>query len=107
METRVHRVLDGEDLAKVTDAYHSWRTQGGRQDDVAGFCKSATREEIAAHDFVLTPGRYVGAEDVEEDAEGFAEKMERLTAELSAQMATGATLDAQIRESLGGLGYGV
>jgi type I restriction enzyme M protein len=56
---------------------------------------------------VLTPGRYVGAEDVEEDAEGFVEKMDRLTVELSAQMAEGARLDEAIRKAIGGLGYGV
>jgi len=107
METRVHRVLDPEDIAKVADTYHGWRNKGGAYEDVAGFCKSATLEEIKAHDFVLTPGRYVGAEEVEGDGEPFEEKMERLTAELSAQMAEAAELDEQIRTALGGLGYGV
>ena len=64
-------------------------------------------EEIKAHDFVLTPGRYVGAEEVEDDGEPFEDKMERLTTELSAQMAEAAELDGQIRTALGGLGYGV
>ena len=107
METRVHRVLDAEDIAKVADTYHGWRSKGGSYEDAAGFCKSATLDEIKAHDFVLTPGRYVGAEDVEDDGEPFDEKMHRLTAELSAQMAQGAELDEQIRTALEGLGYGV
>ena len=107
METRVHRVLDPEDVAKVADAYHGWRNKGGTFEDVAGFCKTASLEEIKGHDFVLTPGRYVGAEEVEDDGEAFAEKMDRLTAELSGQMAEGAKLDEQIRKALGGLGYGV
>ena len=107
METRVHRVLDAEDVAKVADTYHAWRSRRGTYADVAGFCKSATLQEIEGHGFVLTPGRYVGAEEVEDDGEAFVEKMERLTAELSAQMAQGAKLEEQIKKGLGGLGYAV
>jgi len=107
METRVHRVFDPDHVANVAETYHAWRNKGGTYEDVAGFCKSATLDEIKAHDFVLTPGRYVGAEEVEDDGEPFEEKMQRLTAELSAQMAEAAELDEQIRTALGGLGYGV
>ena len=106
METRVRRVFDPEDIAKVADTYHGWRTAGGSYEDVAGFCKSATREEIATHDCVLTPGRYVGAEEVEDDGEPFEERMARLTAQLSEQMKEGEELDDQIRTVLGGLGFG-
>jgi type I restriction enzyme M protein len=73
---------------------------------VAGFCKSATTEEIAAHQFVLTPGRYVGAEEVEDDGEPFEEKMKRLVATLEEQFAEGARLEQEIRKNLRGLGYG-
>ncbi|MCA9525258.1 MAG: N-6 DNA methylase, partial [Myxococcales bacterium] len=107
METRVHRVLDPKDIARVADAYHAWRDQGGAYEDVAGFCKSATLEDIKAHDFVLTPGRYVGAEEVEDDGEPFEEKMERLTTELAAQMAEAVELDEQIRNGLAALGHGL
>jgi len=107
METRVHRVLDAEDIAKVADTYHAWRNRAGEYEDVAGFCKSATLAEVKAHDFVLTPGRYVGAEEVEDDGEPFEDKMMRLTGELSAQMAVAVELDEKIRSALGGLGYGV
>jgi len=79
----------------------------GAYEDVPGFCRSVKIEEIQEHDYVLTPGRYVGAEAVEDDDEVFAEKMERLTAQLAEQMAKGAELDAVIREKLGALGYGV
>lgn len=105
---RVHRELTDEDLAKITGTYHAWRGQkgAGKYEDVAGFCKSATLAEIASHDFVLTPGRYVGAEEVEEDGEPFDAKMKRLTAQLEAQLAEGAKLDAEIRKNLRGLGYG-
>ena len=108
METRVHRVFDDADIAKIADTYHAWRNPPGSGDayeDVAGFCKSATTEEIKGHDFVLTPGRYVGAEEVEDDGEPFAEKMDRLTTLLGEQMAEGKRLEGQIREALGGLGY--
>ncbi len=74
--------------------------------DVPGFCKSATTAEIAAHGFVLTPGRYVGAEAVEDDGEPFEEKMPRLVAELNAQFAESARLEEAIKANLAGLGYG-
>ena len=73
--------------------------------DVAGFCRSVTLAEIAEHGHVLTPGRYVGAEAVEDDDEAFADKMQNLTALLGEQMAKGAELDRLIRQKLGGLGY--
>lgn len=73
--------------------------------DIAGFCRSVTLAEIAEHGHVLTPGRYVGAEEVEDDDEAFAEKMQRLTKQLGQQMQKGAELDQLIRQKLGGLGY--
>ena len=107
MESRVHRILDPEDIAKVADAFHGWRNKSGTYEDVAGFCMSATLDDIKPHDFVLTPGRYVGAEVLEDDGEPFGEKMDRLTGDLSVQMAEAAELDEQIRTSLRGLGYAV
>ena len=105
METRVHRVLDAEDIERIAGTYHDWRNAGGSYEDVPGFCKAATVEEIAAHDFVLTPGRYVGAEEVEEDGEPFEEKMERLVAALRDQQAEGRRLEELIGQALGGLGW--
>jgi type I restriction enzyme M protein len=103
---RVHRELSDEDLAKIAGTYHRWRGDGpGKYEDVAGFCKSATTEEIASHGFVLTPGRYVGAEEVEEDGEPFEEKMARLVTKLEEQFAEGARLEKVIRKNLRGLGY--
>ena len=82
---------------------------GGREGvayaDIPGFCRSVTLDEIAQHGHVLTPGRYVGAEAVEEDDEAFADKMQALTEKLGEQMAKGAELDQLIRQKLGGLGY--
>ena len=87
------------------------KADGGASDsstyqDIPGFCKSATTIEIAAHGHVLTPGRYVGAEEVEDDGEPFEEKMPRLVAEMHAQFAESAKLEQAIKANLTGLGYG-
>jgi type I restriction enzyme M protein len=105
---RVHRELTDADLDKITSTYHAWRGDkgAGQYQDVAGFCKSATTAEIAAHGHVLTPGRYVGAEEVEDDGDPFEEKMPRLVAELHAQFAESAKLEQAIKANLRGLGYG-
>ena len=113
---RVHRELTDDDINKITRTYHAWRGDSVpisnskskilKYEDVAGFCKSATTNEIAAHGHVLTPGRFVGAEEVEDDGESFEEKMPRLVAELNAQFAESAKLEAAIKANLKGLGYG-
>ncbi len=107
MIDRVHRELTETDVERIADTYHRWRGDGaGKYEDVPGFCKSATTQEIEAHHFVLTPGRYVGAEEVVDDDEPFAEKMTRLVAQLDEQFAEGAKLEKAIRKNLRGLGYG-
>jgi type I restriction enzyme M protein len=105
---RVHRELLEADLEKISGTYHRWRGANGADDyeDVQGFCKSATSAEIATHGHVLTPGRYVGAEEVQDDGEPFEEKMPRLVAELEAQFAESAKLEQSIKANLRGLGYG-
>jgi type I restriction enzyme M protein len=112
---RVHRELTDEDIAKIVTTYHAWRgdlsirnpqSEIRNYEDVAGFAKSATTDDIAAHGHVLTPGRYVGAEEVEDDGEPFEEKMARLVAELNEQFTESAKLEAAIKANLGGLGYG-
>jgi type I restriction enzyme M protein len=106
---RTHRELSIEDIAKIANTYHAWRRDpdvDAEYEDVAGFCKSATIEVMREHGHVLTPGRYVGAAEVEGDVEPFDEKMERLTAELGKQMAEGQGLDAEIRANLERIGYG-
>ncbi|HCH6235468.1 class I SAM-dependent DNA methyltransferase [Vibrio parahaemolyticus] len=109
MKDRVLRDFTRDDIQKVADLYHAWKTgeevNGVAYEDQAGFCKSATLEEIKKHDFVLTPGRYVGAADEEDDGVPFAEKMATLTAKLSEQFAESATLEAEIKKNLAGLGY--
>ncbi len=109
MKDRVLRDFTRDDIQKVADLYHAWKTgeevNGIAYQDQAGFCKSATLEEITKHDFVLTPGRYVGAEEELDDGIPFAEKMVTLTAKLSAQFAESAKLEAEIKKNLVELGY--
>ncbi len=105
---RVHRDLTDEEIALIAGTYHAWRGEegAGEYKDIPGFCKSTMLEEIREHGHVLTPGRYVGTEEVDEDDEPFEEKMKRLTTELEHQFEEGARLEASIRRSLRGLGYG-
>lgn len=103
MESRRLRVLSDDDIAKIADTYHEWRNHDGEYEDVPGFAKSATIEEIEKHDFVLTPGRYVGAEEAEVDDEPIDEKIERLTSELFAEFERGRELEDEVRVRLGAL----
>jgi len=105
MVDRRHRELTDEDIKKIADTYHAWRGEGGMYEDIPGFCKSATLGEIEKHSFILTPGRYVGIEEEEEDTEPFEEKMERLTSELAEQFEKSKELEEEIKKNLEGLGY--
>jgi len=107
MMDRVHRMLSDEDIAKIAGTYHAWRgeAEGVEYEDVPGFCKSATTEEIREHGHILTPGRYVGAEEVEDDGEPFEEKMARLTTTLNQQFAESRRLEEEIRKNLKSIGF--
>ncbi|HIH32543.1 TPA: SAM-dependent DNA methyltransferase [Candidatus Woesearchaeota archaeon] len=107
MTDRRHRELVDADISKISSVYHAWRGEGGKYSDVAGFCKSVKLDEIKKHEFILTPGRYVGSETVEEDPEVFDEKMKRLTAELSSQFVKSHELEEEIKKNLKGIGYGL
>jgi type I restriction enzyme M protein len=115
MKDRVLRDFIPEDIEKIGGTFRAWRAPLNNQPstlnssayaDVSGFCKSATIEEIAAHGFVLMPGRYVGAEEQEDDGERSEEKMAQLVAELNEQFAESANLEQAIKANLAGLGYG-
>ena len=117
MKDRVHRAFSPEDSEKIEQTYHSWRNNEnykvnseGREsalgyEDVKGYCKSAKREEIEKHNFVLTPGRYVGIPDEEDDGIPFEDKMNDLTATLAVQMQREKELDMQIKEQLEQIGF--
>jgi type I restriction enzyme M protein len=104
MVDRAERALGEDDIAKIAGVFHAWRgteSAAGREyDDVPGFCYSATLEEIKAAGYALTPGRYVGATEVEDDGEPIEEKIERLTQELFAQFEESERLAAAVREQL-------
>jgi type I restriction enzyme M protein len=104
MKDRVLRDFKPEDIAKVAGVFHAWQKGEGYKDE-GGFCYSATLGDIRKHDFVLTPGRYVGAADEVKDGEPFAEKMARLTTQLQEQFARSGELEGEIKRNLAGLGY--
>ncbi len=103
---RVHRELSAEELTQISSVYHNWRNADGKYEDKAGWWKSATLEEIQGHHYVLTPGRYVGAEEIEDDGIPFEEKMAELSATLYDQFKESAKLEATIKKNLEALGYG-
>ncbi|MCA9232260.1 MAG: SAM-dependent DNA methyltransferase [Planctomycetales bacterium] len=104
---RTHRELSNEEITRIAQAYHAWRGEkdAGDYEDVAGFCKSASTDDIASHGHVLTPGRYVGAEAAEEDDEPFDEAMQRLTNTLADQFAESRKLEKRITKNLASLGF--
>jgi type I restriction enzyme M protein len=104
---RTHRELPAEEIERIASTYHAWRGEkdAGKYANVPGFCKSATTEEIASHGYVLTPGRYVGAEAAEDDDEPFDEAMQRLTGRLHEQFAESAKLEKRIAKNLTSLGF--
>lgn len=116
MINRRNKKLTEEDLARIAGTYHAWRNKekdpkgfekplGSVYQDIAGFCKSATVDEVRSNNYVLMPGRYVGTEEAEDDGIPFNEKMNALTAKLAEQFAKGAELEKTIRENLKGIGY--
>lgn len=130
MVTRRHRELSDEEIKLICDTYHSWRDSGTdsekllvaekaklykldnskneeiiEYEDIQGFCKSASIEEVRSHEYILTPGRYVGIEEMEDDGEPFDEKMTRLTEELAEMFAKSHALEEEIKQKLGAIGY--
>jgi len=121
MISRTQKELTAGDIAEIANTYHAWRspandelpttqhsklsTQHSTYEDVPGFCKSCTTEEVAKHDYVLTPGRYVGAAALEDDGIPFETKMKDLSSTLFSQMKEATALDQVIRENLKSLGY--
>ena len=107
MIDRKHRDLKDEEIEQIAKTYHTWRgeKEAGKYKDIQGFCKDANLGEIKANGYILTPGRYVGAEGVEDDGELFEKKMERLTTDLNKKFMESRKLETMIRNNLSGLGY--
>jgi type I restriction enzyme M protein len=106
---RVHRELTEEDASQIVGTYHARRGDPGAEQlyaDAPGFCKSTSVVEIGQNGFVLTPGRYVGTEDIDEEVEPFEERLNRLVTTLDKQFIEGDRLGGVIRSKLRGLGYG-
>ena len=103
MVDRKHRDLSDEDIQKLSDTFVAF--QNGTLEDVKGFCAVCDIEEIAKQGYILTPGRYVGIEEQEDDGEPFEEKMTRLTSELSEMFQKSHELEQEIRKKLGAIGY--
>lgn len=109
MVDRTHKELTEQDIRKIADTYHAWRGDKdckAKYEDIQGFCHSAKKDEIKSHGYILTPGRYVGAEEVEDDGEDFDEKMKQLTARLKEQTEESRKLSKEIFKNLKVLGYG-
>ena len=120
MINRTIKELTVDDIAKIADTFHAWRSDEAelkarvereeckveKYEDIAGYCKSATIDEIKANDYVLTPGRYVGAAEIEDDGIPFETKMRELSQTLYSQMNQAEALDKAIRVNLEALGYG-
>lgn len=104
MISRKNKMLGDDDLAKISETYHAWRNTDGKYEDIPGFCKAATLEEVEVNNFVLTPGRYVGAEDIEDDGIPFEEKVAVITSSLVEQFEKSNELQERIKENLSKIG---
>ena len=105
MKDRTHREFTDEDIKKISNTYHEWKKKDNHYEDVKGYCKSATLEDIEKNNWVLTPGRYVGIPDEIDDGIPFEEKMNKLVKELKINMEEGKVLDIKIKESLREVGF--
>lgn len=108
LKDRVLRDFTNEDIAKIADTFHAWQKGDSSEnpyEDIKGFCYSASLDDLKKHDFVLTPGRYVGAADIDTDDEPFPEKMQRLTVQLKSQFEESDRLEKAIKDNLAGIGY--
>lgn len=107
MVTRKNRELTDDDIQKISDTYQERRKIGSKYEDIKWFCKSANLDEVRKHDYVLTPGRYVGTDIVDDDDETFDEKMKNLTVKLKEQMDQEQILNKKIKENLAKIGFNI
>jgi type I restriction enzyme M protein len=107
MISRKNRVLEDKDISRISETYHNWRQKDGNYEDVAGFCKSATMDEVKQNNYVLTPGRYVGTEAEEDDGIPFEEKIAELTDKLRVQFDKSVALQERIKRNLSSIGIDI
>jgi len=107
LSDRTHRMFTDNDVKKIADTYHEWRSKESKYKNIKGFCNSATVKDIEKHNFVLTPGRYVGIPDEIDDGIPFEKKMGKLNEELKGQMEKGKKLNDEIKKQLSKIGYGL
>ncbi len=105
MVNRSSRAFTEDEIKRIADTYHEWKKSGGSYGDIKGFCKSASLVDIEKHNFVLTPGRYVGIPDEVEDDVSFEDRMGALTMALGEQMREGQLLDEEIKKQLAKVGF--
>jgi len=98
--SRKNKAFTDEDILKISDVYHNWRSKDGNYEDVQGFCKSSTIREVEENNFVLTPGRYVGTEDVEDDGISFEEKVSVISENLKSHFEQSIELQERIKLNL-------
>jgi type I restriction enzyme M protein len=106
MEDRIHRTLDPEDVTSIASTYHAWRGDGGPYEDIPGYCKVAPLEQVRSQSYALTPGRYVGVEDRQDEAESYSVRMARLINTLDLQFYESDRLQLEIRKNMGIIGNG-
>lgn len=98
--TRKNKAFTDEDISKISEVYHRWRSKDGKYEDIQGFCKSATFKEVEDNNFVLTPGRYVGTEDIEDDGISFEDKIAVISENLKSHFEQSILLQERIKENL-------
>lgn len=98
--SRKNKAFTDEDITKISEVYHNWRNIDGKYEDIQGFCKSATIKEVEENNYVLTPGRYVGTEDVEDDGVSFEDKVAEISQNLSAHFKESIELQERIKQNL-------
>jgi type I restriction enzyme M protein len=98
--SRKNKAFTDEDISKISEVYHNWRNIDGKYEDIQGFCKSATIKEVEDNNYVLTPGRYVGNEDIEEDGISFEDKVAEISQNLSVHFKESFELQERIKQNL-------
>jgi len=105
--SRKNKAFTDEDIAKISDVYHNWRSVDGNYDDIQGFCKSASLSEVEANNYVLTPGRYVGTEDIEDDGILFENKVAVISEKLKSHFEESIILQERIKVNLKKVGIDI